>query len=259
MGSIVTVHSYRGGTGKSNLSANLAAALAMTGKRVGVVDTDIQSPGLHVIFGVKSEDLPANVNDYLAGKLSIEQCAHDTSESLKLPKGKVFLVPASLKYLEIAKILKNGFDLQRMVEGLRNVLDKLSLDVLVVDTHPGLGEETMLYTVMSRLLLILLRTDQQDYLGTGVLVGVAKKLSVPNIGLVVNKLLPEYHRDDVMREVSARYDCPVLETLPFDKDVMMNESARPMVVDRPEHPWSQAVTRLARQVLERIERPAGAA
>ncbi len=51
MRQIVSIHSYRGGTGKSNLTANLATAVALTGKRVGVVDTDIQSPGIHVLFG----------------------------------------------------------------------------------------------------------------------------------------------------------------------------------------------------------------
>ncbi len=39
---IVSVHTFRGGTGKSNTTANLAAVLAATGKRVGVIDTDIQ-------------------------------------------------------------------------------------------------------------------------------------------------------------------------------------------------------------------------
>ena len=47
MPAIVSIHSYRGGTGKSNVTANLAVSVAMSGKRVGIVDTDIQSPGVH--------------------------------------------------------------------------------------------------------------------------------------------------------------------------------------------------------------------
>jgi MinD-like ATPase involved in chromosome partitioning or flagellar assembly len=42
MPQIISIHSYRGGTGKSNITANLAALLAANGRRVGVVDTDIQ-------------------------------------------------------------------------------------------------------------------------------------------------------------------------------------------------------------------------
>ena len=44
MSKIVSIHSFRGGTGKSNSTANLAATVAEAGYRVGIVDTDIQSP-----------------------------------------------------------------------------------------------------------------------------------------------------------------------------------------------------------------------
>jgi len=80
MAKIISVHSFRGGTGKSNTSANLAALYAMDGLRVGVVDTDIQSPGIHVIFGLDEDDAVYSLNDYLWGKCNIEQAACDVSE-----------------------------------------------------------------------------------------------------------------------------------------------------------------------------------
>ena len=52
MSKIISVHSFRGGTGKSNTTANIAALLAMDGARVCVVDTDINSPGIHVLFNL---------------------------------------------------------------------------------------------------------------------------------------------------------------------------------------------------------------
>ena len=48
MSKIISIHSFRGGTGKSNTCANVTTLLAAQGMRVGVVDTDIQSPGIHV-------------------------------------------------------------------------------------------------------------------------------------------------------------------------------------------------------------------
>ena len=53
MSKIISIHSFRGGTGKSNITANLAVTVARAGNRVGVIDTDIQSPGIHVLFGLK--------------------------------------------------------------------------------------------------------------------------------------------------------------------------------------------------------------
>jgi MinD-like ATPase involved in chromosome partitioning or flagellar assembly len=65
MSTIVSVHSYRGGTGKSNFIANLASCVVHQGKRVAVVDTDIQSPGLHVLFGMDGQTTRLTLNDVL--------------------------------------------------------------------------------------------------------------------------------------------------------------------------------------------------
>ncbi len=65
MSKIVAVHSFRGGTGKSNTTANLAVALAEAGHRVGIVDTDIQSPGIHILFGMREDEQVATLNTYL--------------------------------------------------------------------------------------------------------------------------------------------------------------------------------------------------
>jgi len=51
MARIVSIHSFRGGTGKSNTTANVAAVLAGQGQRVGVNDTDIQSQGIYQLRG----------------------------------------------------------------------------------------------------------------------------------------------------------------------------------------------------------------
>ena len=79
MSRIVAVHSYRGGTGKSNTTANLAATLARAGRRVGIVDTDIQSPGIHAIFGFDEDSIDRSLNDYLWGNCGIADAAHDVT------------------------------------------------------------------------------------------------------------------------------------------------------------------------------------
>jgi septum site-determining protein MinD len=82
MSRIVSIHSFRGGTGKSNTTANLSALLAMGGHCVGVVDTDIQSPGIHVLFGLQEEEMAYSLNDYLWGECAIEQTAPDVTPGL---------------------------------------------------------------------------------------------------------------------------------------------------------------------------------
>ena len=79
MSQIISIHSYRGGTGKSNLTANLATLLAKAGHRVGIIDTDIQSPGVHVIFALKPSEVTLALNDYLWGRCRIDEAAHDVT------------------------------------------------------------------------------------------------------------------------------------------------------------------------------------
>src|SRR4051794_16525494 len=83
MAKVISVHSYRGGTGKSNISANLAAIISRQGYRVGVVDTDVQSPGIHVLFGFDERKIARPLNDYLWGQCAIQDTAHDVSAILR--------------------------------------------------------------------------------------------------------------------------------------------------------------------------------
>ncbi len=64
MSQIVSFHSFRGGTGKSNTTANVATLLAGEGQRVGVIDADIQSPGIHILFGLDEGEMHHSLNDY---------------------------------------------------------------------------------------------------------------------------------------------------------------------------------------------------
>ena len=49
-GQVITFYSYKGGTGRTMAMANVAWIIASSGKRVLVVDWDLESPGLHKFF-----------------------------------------------------------------------------------------------------------------------------------------------------------------------------------------------------------------
>ena len=52
---VVAIASGKGGVGKSTVTANLAAALAKSGARVGIIDADITGPSMHVMFNCEHE------------------------------------------------------------------------------------------------------------------------------------------------------------------------------------------------------------
>jgi septum site-determining protein MinD len=250
MSKTVSVHSFRGGTGKSNTTANLAALMAMRGQRVGVVDTDIASPGIHILFGMRDTGLGRSLNDYLWGRCPIEDTAHDVTASLGSDvRGKVLLIPSSIKAGEIARILRDGYDVGLLKEGFRDLIAAWHLDTLLVDTHPGLNEETLLSMAISDVLVIVLRPDEQDYQGTAVTVEVARRLDVPCLRLIVNKVPAAFDPAEVRAQVEETYGCEVAGVLPHSDEMMVLASGGVFVTRYPNHP----LTALYGQVLDRLD------
>ena len=247
---IISTHSFRGGTGKSNVTANLAATLADAGYRVGVFDTDIQSPGIHVIFGLQDDDVRHTLNDYLWGNCAIESAAHPVYSGSR--NGAVYLVPSSIEPNDIARILRERYEASTMHAAFRDLNRILQLDYLFIDTHPGLNEETLLSIAISDTLIIILRPDQQDFEGTSVTVDVARRLRVPNVTLVVNKVPPKYDMDDVCQQIEATYQCDVAALLPLSLDVADNASASLFWSMHPDHVFSRGIQRIAAQ-LQQLE------
>ncbi|MFQ6015462.1 MAG: MinD/ParA family protein [Anaerolineae bacterium] len=250
MSQIVSIHSFRGGTGKSNITANLSTLLAMEeGLRVGVVDTDIQSPGIHVLFGVSEDDISHSLNDYLWGRCDIEQAACDVTSHLgEGVEGQIFLIPSSIKAGEIARVLREGYDVGLLNDGFHALIEKLGLDVLMIDTHPGLNEETLLSIAISDVLGIIMRPDQQDYQGTGVTVDVARKLDVPRMILIVNKVPAVFNSAEVKAGVEQTYDCKVAAVLPYSDKMMILASADIFVVRYPDDTVSECFREIASQI-----------
>ena len=249
MSKIISIHSFRGGTGKSNTTANVAMLLAAEGRRVAVVDTDIQSPGIHVLFGLDQATLNRTLNDYLWGRCRIEEAAHDVTPSLGVDfEGRTFLVPSSIQPADIAQVMREGYDVGLLNEGFRHLIEELELDALLLDTHPGLNEETLLSIAMSNALAIIMRPDSQDYEGTSVTVAVARKLGVPRMVLVVNKTPAIFDAAEVQARVEKTYDCEVAAVLPHSDELMVLSSEGIFALRHPDHP----LTGLYRQIASRI-------
>lgn len=247
---IVSTHSFRGGTGKSNTTANLAAATSSLGYRVAIVDTDIQSPGVHVLFNMDEHSIGHTLNDYLWGRCGIEEAAHDlTPPHVAEQGGKIFLIPSSMKANDIARVLREGYDVNLLNEGFQDLLEKLNLDFLFIDTHPGLNEETLLSITISDVLVLVLRPDKQDFQGTAVTVDVARKLGVPKMLLVVNKVLTSYDFDEVKQKVEATYNAPVGGVLPQSDEMMQLAGEGVFCFHYPDHPLTKVVADIAQLIL----------
>lgn len=254
MSEIISVHSFRGGTGKSNVTGNLATLIARSGRRVGVIDTDIQSPGIHVLFGLDDDRIRYTLNDYLWGRCAIEEAVYDVSSVMQQKQsffgkqGSIHLIPSSIKTNEISRILREGYDARLLNDGLRDLVRRLKLDYLFIDTHPGINEETLLSVILSDVLVLILRPDHQDYQGTAVAVDVARKLEVPKMLLVVNKALPSLNFKELKQRVENTYEATVAGVLPICEEMFELGSRDIFSLRYPDHPWTREITTIAKQI-----------
>ncbi len=251
MGKVISIHSFRGGTGKSNLTANLSATLAARGYRVGVFDTDVASPGIHVLFGINDVPASASLNAYFWGNCSIQDAAVDVMPALEgagVPvsaSGALYLVPASIETGEIARILHDGYDVGLLNDGILGLMDHYDLDFVFVDTHPGVNEETLLSIAISEVTIIILRPDQQDLQGTAVTIELARQLECKNLQLIVNKAHRNADHAVMKASVEQKLGAPVIEVIALSDDMVQFGSGGVYCMRFPDHDYSQAVGRVA--------------
>ncbi|TMI23216.1 MinD/ParA family protein [Candidatus Bathyarchaeota archaeon] len=236
---IISVQSFKGGTGKSTISANLAVTLAQLGKRVGVIDLDLEGPGLHVIFGVSDTDIRATINDVLQHRVQISQAVLDLTSKMQLKAGCLIICPAEHKLDEILSILDTGFNLHTFKKVLEDLARDYHLDYLLIDSHPGIEKDTL----------------QQDLFGSGVMTEVASQLQKPVV-LILNMVpssVSEKEASKIADRLAELFHLHVLTALPFNSDVLENLSKGVFVLEKPKDPLTKRFTEIAMKMLEAIE------
>ncbi len=250
MPKIITVNSFRRGVGRSKLSVNLSVLLALSGRRVGVVDANLQAPSLHILFNQDEANFKARLNDYLEGRCDITEAVCRVTPSLghNVP-GEIFLIPGSTQIDQIRQILRQGYNTKLLEAGIQQLIQALDLDLLMVDGQHGLNEETIFLIAISDILLLLLRTDQQDYWGTGITVQVAQKLNVPRVLLVINEAPSNFDFARLKTEVQQTYGYEVAAILPHLDEMMALGSNKVFVLHYPDH----SMTTFFKQIVDKLE------
>ncbi len=240
MPKIISIHSFRPGTGKSNITANIATILAATGQRIGIIDTDLNTPSIPLLFGIDEQRITHSLNDFLWGKCSIEDTAFDVSHDVGVRlRGRVFLIPFVTRPEQI------NYDVSLLSDSLQLLVSALSLDVLLIDSQPGLDEANLPSLAFADVQVLVLRPDEQDYQGTGVTLDVVQQLGVPDMMLVVNQVPASYNLADVQREVEKAYGYAVIAVVPHSDELAALASAGLFVVHYPTHPITRILTETA--------------
>jgi MinD-like ATPase involved in chromosome partitioning or flagellar assembly len=231
---VITFNSYRRGTGKSTLLANLATLFASRGKRVGMIDFDLIDPAIHRLFGFKDSDITHYLNHYLLGRHELPEIMVNLTNKLHTPvTGHLVLIPAGTSPFVPATGEQGGFDLHTLNKLIKEFRLAHRLDYILIDNQPGLNEESLSVTATADELAIVLRLDQQDYQGTGVMLDVVRKLDYLQISLIVNMVTRQFDNQQVKDEVTTVYQTPVSAVVSYTKEIRDYEYPGQYILDNP--------------------------
>ncbi len=253
MTKVIAVHSFKGGTGKTTLTANLAATLALN-HRVGVMDLDLSGPGLHVIFGLKKGEVKATLTDVFLGDANPSDVILDLTPRFPRLKGGLFFCPASNKVEDMLRLLKAGLEVSLFQDTLQKVGEQCNLDYIIVDTHPGVENDTVLAMGCCDALVLVSRVDQQDLFGTAVMVLLAETFEKPTF-LTLNMVPPGVRIKDAVKvgkELATLFKSQFLEAFEFQLDVINNLSRSVFVVDNPDSSFAKKINGAAESLIHLI-------
>ena len=205
-----------------------------------------------MLFDVDTDGDLKTLNDYMWGGCQIHEAAHDVSAIIGDDvEGKLFLVPCSIKASEVARVLRDeNYDVSRMSDGYDPLIEALNLDALIIDTHPGLNDETLLTMALSDRVGLLLRPDYQDYQGTSVALELTERLDVPDVKLIVNKSPALFSPEIVETKVGDAYGKEVAAVLPHSDEMLALASETVFVLKYPDDPLTALFKKVAVKMMD---------
>jgi MinD-like ATPase involved in chromosome partitioning or flagellar assembly len=253
MSKIVAVHSYKGGTGKTLLSVNLAATFAKHGKKVCLFDLDFRAPSLFAILNVNNAEFW--LNDYLNGKCDIDKVILDLSNKIE-GTGDFFAALANPSTEAIREMSAKDRKWEMRALGsllsLRNtLLNDQKFDYLIFDTSPGLQYSSINAIVTADFVVVATTGDRSDVDGTRRMLRELYNLFEKKTGLVMNKVLDptsKSKRDEMEKRVKNVYQVPMLGLVPCFCEILRAEGNLIFVQDKPNHPFTKILDEMARKI-----------
>lgn len=169
----IMVTSSISGEGKSFIAVNLAASMALAGRKVVILDLDLHKPGIHNLFDLPNE---TGVADFLSGHAEANELISKVPENENL-----FIVSAGQVPTDPSELLLNG-----RLKVLMNYLESV-FDVMIVDTAPALAI-TDAYIIGARCdaTLYVVRHDYTPKIHVQLLDENTGMYKMKNIGIVFN-------------------------------------------------------------------------
>ncbi|MEE9591386.1 MAG: iron-sulfur cluster carrier protein ApbC [Thermodesulfobacteriota bacterium] len=243
----IAVASGKGGVGKSTVAVNLALALAKSGARVGLLDTDIYGPSIPMMMGIK-EPLKTTEGEKLIPV---------TNHGIKL-------VSVGFMLDEETPLIWRGPLVMQLVKQFLTGVVWGELDYLVIDLPPGTGDAQLTLVQTIPLTGVIVVTTPQDValIDARRAIKMFHQVNVPILGIVENMsffLCPHCgEKTDIFSQgggerTSERYQVAFLGKIPIDIQIREGgDTGRPIVVSEPSSPQTGAFIDISEKVAAKI-------
>lgn len=248
----IAVLSSKGGVGKSFVTASLAAALALKGRRVGILDADMHGPSIPRMLGLPTATgLPATPEGLIAPAVA-EPGVKVISVALMLPS-------------EDTPVIWRGALKTAAIRELLAYTDWGELDYLLIDLPPGTGDEQLtiaqLIPGLTGFVLVTIPSEISKYVVKKAVM-FAKRLGVPVIGVIENMSYfecPDGTKHYIFgrgaaSEIAAQYGLRFLGEIPIDPRIReSNDRGKVFFLEYKDSKAAKAFLEIADRFVKAVE------
>lgn len=217
----ILVLSGKGGVGKTTVAVNLALSLALSGKKIGILDADIHGPNVPKMLGLDNKKIQS-VGEFI---LPVE---HESS--LKV-MSLGFMVP------EKDSVIWRGPMKHNLIKQFIENVDWGELDYLIIDFPPGTGDEQISTSQLIGKVsgAVIVSTPQKVAILDSVrTIDFCRKMNISLYGIIENMSGGIFGKDTISK-VAKENNIPFLGYLTLDKDIAESgDSGKPFVGQKSE-------------------------
>ncbi|HEX3692239.1 MAG TPA: Mrp/NBP35 family ATP-binding protein [Solirubrobacteraceae bacterium] len=241
---VICVGSGKGGVGKSTLTANLAAALAAEGKRVGILDADVWGYSIPRMYGLGATRPPVSAQRKI----------------VPLESHGVKVMSIGFFVAEDAAVVWRGPMLHKALNQFLQDVEWGALDYLLIDLPPGTGDVSMtLAQLLPQAQFAIVTTPQPTAQRVARRSAeMAHKVNLQICGVIENMTAfatPSGERYTIFgegggQELADELDVPLLGKVPLTMPLREHADAGvPLVLENPDDPAAQAIRHAARGLI----------
>ena len=238
MGEVIVITSGKGGVGKTTTTANLGSALALNGKKVVLVDTDIGLRNLDVVMGLENR-IVYDIVDVVEEKCKLRQALIKDKRFNEL-----FLLPA-------AQTRDKSAVNEEQIKELTNKL-KDEFDYILIDCPAGIEQGFKNAIAGADRAVVVTTAEISSIRDADRIIGLLEAADLKNPELIINRLRPNMVKRGEMMDVDDIVDLlsiDLIGVIPDDEFIITQTNKGEPAVSNKKAPSGKAYLETARRIL----------